>query len=303
MPASSRPKRNVAGTAAIEHLLENYAGEVQIRAVVRSLDNKEEDWEGKVEWIKADINQHRILAPVFKDAHVAYFATPSTPDREKLGKFFVDACFENGCEHAVIMSYLGAEQKATTYHRQFAAIEEYALGKAGQPVKVAIGDRGHKKFAPVIIRAPPFYQNFYGCLNGIQNGTLYYPLEGEQLTHVDYNDVGKAIATVLVNPAPHAGATYNIIGDTQSGSMIAGSIAMKAGVQCVYENVPDSVASAAFEALGLQKWLAQGNVEMLAFIRTGGMKKYGAGDFKTLTGQNPTRFGDFVKDYLRPMLT
>jgi hypothetical protein len=159
---------------------------------------------------------------------------------------FIDACFENGCEHAIIMSYLGSESKATLYHRQFAEIEEYAMSKAGQPVKVAVGDRGHKKFAPVIIRAPPFYQNFYGCLNGIQQGTLYYPLEAEALTHVDYNDVGRAVATVMLNPAAHAGRAYNIIGDTHPGSMIAGTIVMKAGVKCEYEPVEDSIAIAAF---------------------------------------------------------
>ena len=181
--------------------------DVQIRAVVRDLGNQDSDLDGKVEWIKADIKQQRILAPVFQDANVAYFATPSSPgklyalrstlyahtypyyramrcyvmhtpptcyvraqraisirscqsqfleiyfftfaclllllllllllapvriaDRAQLGKFFVDACFEHGCEHAVIMSYLGSETKKTSYHRQFAEIEEYAMGKAG----------------------------------------------------------------------------------------------------------------------------------------------------------------------------
>jgi len=294
------------GISVIEELLGIHGGaaaDVHIRAVVRDLSHKEPDWEGRVEYIKADIKQHRILAPVFKDAKVAYFATPSTPDRAALGKFFVDACFEHGCEHAVIMSYLGSETKATSYHRQFAEIEEYAMGKAGQPVKVAIGDRGHKKFSPTIVRAPPFYQNFYGCLNGIQAGKLYYPLEDKELTHVDFADVGKAIATILVSPEAHDSKAYNIIGETQTGAMLAGTITMKAGHGKVdYENVDDATAVMAFEALGLQKWLAAGNVEMLAFAKKGGFKKYGAGDFKALTGQNPKRFGEFVKEHLKPML-
>ena len=67
--------------------------------------------------------------------------------------------------------------------------------------------------------------------------------------------------------------------------MLAGTITMKAGHgQVNYQNVSDAIAVEAFEALGLQKWLAAGNVEMLAFCKKGGMKKYGAGDFKALTG-------------------
>lgn len=47
--------------------------------VVRDLSHQDPDWGDRVEYIKADIKQHRILGPVFKDAQVAYFATPSTP--------------------------------------------------------------------------------------------------------------------------------------------------------------------------------------------------------------------------------
>ena len=34
-----------------------------------------------------------------------------------------------------------AANKATTTQRQFAEIEEYALSKAGTPVKLAVGDK------------------------------------------------------------------------------------------------------------------------------------------------------------------
>jgi hypothetical protein len=106
----------------------------------------------------------------------------------------VDACFEHGVEHAVIISMLGAETKTTAYHKQFAEIEEYAMSRLGRPVKAGVADRGHMKFSPTIIRAPPFYQNIYGVLGTLSRGMFYYPLgnPSTQLCHVDYNDVGKA---------------------------------------------------------------------------------------------------------------
>ena len=54
-----------------------------------------------------------------------------------------------------------------------------------------MADKGKRLFCPTIIRSPPFYQNFYGSLAGIQNGMLYYPLGESTVTHVDFNDVGK----------------------------------------------------------------------------------------------------------------
>lgn len=54
-----------------------------------------------------------------------------------------------------------------------------------------MADKGKRLFCPTVIRSPPFYQNFYGSLAGIQQGKLYYPLGESVLTHVDFNDVGK----------------------------------------------------------------------------------------------------------------
>ena len=107
---------------------------------------------------------------------------------------------------------------------------------------------------------------------------------------------------MLVNPAPHAGKSYNIVGETQAGNSLAGAIAMKAGVPCVYQNVDDEIVVMAFEVLGLQKWLAEGNVEMLRYIREGGLDDIEKGDFEKITGSKPAKFGDFVKTYLKPMI-
>ena len=52
-------------------------------------------------------------------------------------------------------------------------------------------------------------------------------------------------------------------------SVQASNIAMKAGLQCAYTNVDDATCVEAFTAVGLQAWIAKGNVEMLAFIRGG----------------------------------
>lgn len=97
------------------------------------------------------------------------------------------------------------------------------MQRVGRPVKVAVGDRGHKKFQPTIIRAPPFYQNIYGVLGTLTKGMFYYPLGNPSgtLCHVDYQDVGKAIATVLEEgPEKHGGKAYNIIGERQTGNQM-----------------------------------------------------------------------------------
>ena len=61
-----------------------------------------------------------------------------------------------------------------------------------------MADKGKRLFCPTVIRSPPFYQNFYGSLAGIQQGKLYYPLGESVLTHVDFNDVADTLDKAAV---------------------------------------------------------------------------------------------------------
>ena len=56
------------------------------------------------------------------------------------------------------------------------------------------------------------------------------------------------------------------------------------------------------QKLGLEEWIAKGDVETLKFIREGGLDDVGAGDVEAITGSKPRRFGEFVKDNLKPMV-
>ena len=56
------------------------------------------------------------------------------------------------------------------------------------------------------------------------------------------------------------------------------------------------------QKLGLQEWIARGDVETLKFIRSGGLDNVAKGDIEKLTGDKPRRFGDFVKDSIKPMV-
>ncbi len=174
-----------------------------------------------------DIKKHQMHAPVFRGAFAAYLATPNTDDRAALGQQFIDACMANGVKYGVVISMLCVEQQATAFQRQFRAIEEYALSKAGKPVTLAAGDKGKELFQPVIVRSAPFFQNMFGFVTGMAAGKLYYPLEEGHYPHVDLNDVARVLAAILVNPAPHAGRTYNCLAEYQGGNQLASAIGLR----------------------------------------------------------------------------
>eukprot|EP00042_Codosiga_hollandica_P040841 m.357095 g.357095 ORF g.357095 m.357095 type:complete len:310 (-) comp55965_c0_seq1:296-1225(-) len=292
------------GLATIEELVEKHADKVTIRGIVRKVQSGDQFQGMPVEVVQGDIVKPLMLGPVFKGANVAYFATPTTTNRVELGKKFIDACIENGVQYGIFISVIDAARQRTAYQRQFYEIEEYAKSKEGTPVKLSVGDKGKVKFSPIIIRTSLFYQNFYGSLAGIQAGTLYYPigLLGK-MAHVDLGDVARCIARILINPEPHAGKVYTLIGEIQAGNQIAAQIAMKASVGCTYLNVEDEIAVLAFQQLGLQPWIAEGLVELLQFMRAGVFDFPPTGDIEAITGAPATRFGDFVRDNIKPMLS
>jgi len=289
------------GSACIDSLLEKAADKFEIRAVVRRTATLSELDGMDVKAIKADIKQRHILQPVFDGVRVAYFATPATEDRVELVKLFVQACLDHGVQYAIIPSIVAADTRNTYYQKQFADIEDYVKSQAGKPVDIGAGNTGAVKFSPIILRCAPFYQNFYGSLGSIAEGTLYYPLAGEKMGHVDLNDVGECAAQIMMDPEPHANKIYNMVGEYQAGNQIASAIAMKAGVHCRYQEVDDTTTIAAFEALGLIPWIAKGNVEMLQWYREGNGLSI-TSDIPTILGRKPTKFGDFVAQYLKPML-
>ena len=56
------------------------------------------------------------------------------------------------------------------------------------------------------------------------------------------------------------------------------------------------------QKLGLEEWVAKGDVETLKFIREGGLDDLGEGDVEYLIERKPRRFGDFVKESIKPMV-
>eukprot|EP00049_Salpingoeca_infusionum_P022323 m.6095 g.6095 ORF g.6095 m.6095 type:complete len:310 (+) comp5126_c0_seq2:207-1136(+) len=289
------------GTAVVSQLCEAFADKVNVRAVVRKMGRAEDIEEMPIEIVTGDIMQRHMLGPVFADIKAAYFAVPNEKDRVTKTKAFFDACIEHGIEHGIILSLLGADEPATEAQSQFAEIEAYAKAVAGKPVKLPVGDKGKVKFKYTILRCAPFYQNFFANLPTIAEGHLYLPLAAMKLGHVDMDDAAKCVATILSNPGEHADKTYTLIGEYQAGNMLASTIAMKAGIHCSFETVPDEVVSEAYTTLGMSSWATNNAVAMYRWFREGhGIVE--SNDIETITGSKPRKFGKFVAETLKPLL-
>eukprot|EP00045_Choanoeca_perplexa_P000939 m.17012 g.17012 ORF g.17012 m.17012 type:complete len:312 (-) comp10633_c0_seq1:86-1021(-) len=294
------------GAETVKHLVDKYSDKVRIRCVVRHLEKARLIEHLDVEIVRGDITQPNFLGKVFDDnVNAAFWSTPSTQDRVDLTAKFLEACITYGVDYPILISVLDADANSIKFQRYMSAIEQICEAKKGTPVKKQLHDTGKQTLQPIILRTGFFYQNFYGSVQAMADGQLYYPLgTGGACTpmpHVDLDDIGQIIAKMLVEPEPYGGRTFNLIGEYQAGNQIAQTIGMSTGHRVAYEDVPPEVAVMAFMALGIPEFLAQDNVEMMQYFVNGngqGIKS----DVEQILGRPPTKFAKFCKTSLKPLL-
>jgi uncharacterized protein YbjT (DUF2867 family) len=289
----------------VKHMVDNYVDKFRIRCVVRK-KSKAAHLKGlPVEIINADITQPSLLKAVFADdVNVAFWSTPTAENRAELTKLFLQACIDYGVDFPIIVSILDADRALTQYQQQFNALEQTCKELQGTPVKRQLLDTGKQVLQPIILRCGMFYQNLFGSIAGlIHNETFYYNLGKNDgfLPHVDLDDVGKVASMIAVNPEPHAGKTYNLIGEYHQGNQIATAFTRSTGYPCKYEMVDDDTAVIAFQALGLPDWLAIGNAETVAYYREENGQDIPS-DIEGITGTPPTKLATFAKAHLKPLL-
>eukprot|EP01147_Barroeca_monosierra_P000600 gene600-7875_t len=293
---------SLTGLSAIQHILEKEPS-AQIRACVRKKCNAEELRELPVEVITGDITQTHLLDPVFDGVTRAYFSIPTSEDRVRITKCFVDACFKFGVDHAVMLSTLQAELQDTLFQKHFNEIENYVMEHANKPVHLKLCDKGHNRFKPTILRCAMFYQarNMYLFVPVLQTGHLYLPLRDCALAHVDMEDVGECIASILLDPSKHENRVYNLVGEYQRGNMIASAISMGAKVHCTYENVEPAIMMTSLEEIEVKPWRAHALTEMVTWYQSPQSQDI-ASDIESIVGHPPTKFRHFVARDLKPML-
>jgi uncharacterized protein YbjT (DUF2867 family) len=118
------------------------------------------------------------------------------PDRLGQHRTFVDAAAEAGVEHLVYVSFLGAAPDATfTLARDHWATEEH------------IRARGLR----ATFLRDSLYADFLPQLVG-EDGVIRGPAAEGRVAAVAQDDIADAAVAVLRDPAPHAGATYDLTG-------------------------------------------------------------------------------------------
>jgi uncharacterized protein YbjT (DUF2867 family) len=228
-----------------------------------------------------DFNDADGLRAAFSGIDTLFLLLPLVENKIELARNAVTAAKAAGVKHIVRSSGAGAD-----------ATSSVALLRLQGQIDQAIIDSG---IAYTLLRPSTFMQNFaiyYGGM--IQGGALYLPQAEGKVAYIDVRDIAAVAATVLQNPAAHAGQAYTLTGaESLSNTDATRIIGAAIGKPVNYVAVPDAAAIASMEGMGMGAWSIDQMMSLNRFTAAGGAE--GTTDtVRQLLGRAPTAFADFV---------
>lgn len=191
-------------------------------------------------------------------------------DRLDQHRAFVASAAAAGVPHIVYTSFLGAAPDAVfTLSRTHWATEQ-ALRASGMALTV-LRDSFYLDFLPKM------------AVDGVIAG----PAGDGVVSAVAQSDVAASAAAVLADPAPHAGATYELTGPEAIGlARVAETVTRLTGVPTRYRNETVEQARASRARYGVPDWQLDAWVSTYTAIAAGEVAAV-TDDVRALTGREP----------------
>jgi len=186
------------GGHAIKYLLEN---NVPVRALVHKIDERSAALSALgVEIVEGDLLNLDSVTAAMKGIRSAFFVYPiQQPGIIEATAYFAQAALENGVGNIVNLSQFGAHRHVRSHGAQNHWIAERIFDRSGVPVT---------HLRPTIFAEWFLYQ----AIMIKSQSKFFLPFGDAGYAPIATEDIGHVVATVLADPAPHAGKSYELFG-------------------------------------------------------------------------------------------
>lgn len=267
------------GSAVVRAL---QAQHVPLRALVRNTERAAQILPG-AELALGDFMDGAALDRALAGVDTLFLAGRDSPDMTAQMMNVLDHAWAAGVRHIVKLSAIGATADSPlqlmTHHH---LIDERL--KAGH--------------TPWTLLQPHLYQqNLLRAAAEIRrDGRLIAPMAHEALPLVDARDVGRAAASVLAHPAPHAGQIYRLTGPgATTYDEVAAAIGALLGRPVAYEEFDEHDYESRLRTAGVDGERAFDLAHILLAYESADNAV--SGDIEKLTGQAPTPLVRFLSDH------
>jgi uncharacterized protein YbjT (DUF2867 family) len=259
-------------------VLERLAGAPAVRALVRA----PADLPG-VEVVVGSFDDADSLAAALDGVQTVFLTGRDNPDQVEQHARVLDVAEAAGVRHVVKLSAIGARAGSpVALMRWHHAIEQRLRASA---------------LAWTLLRPHLFMQNLLRFAGDVaERGTISAPMGDGRHPLVDTRDVAAAAATVLREPARHAGRAYALTGPAALGYReVAGAIGDLVGRPVAYDAVTPERYRASLQDAGVPAWRAD-DLAAIAGAYTS-EDNTPAGDLPALLGRPATSLERFLSDH------
>jgi NAD(P)H dehydrogenase (quinone) len=151
----------------------------------------------------------------------------------------------------------------------------------------------------VILRPGLFMQNTFGQAALIKNdGKMVLPFARDlPLAFIDVRDTGAVGARILIDPAPHAGKTYEFTGALTNYGEFAGAFSAVLGKPIAYVEATLEQTEQALKGRGLPDWLVTHQLAIAKLAAKGAFSSENTGPIHDLVKRAPITTRRFVEDH------
>jgi uncharacterized protein YbjT (DUF2867 family) len=170
------------------------------------------------------------------------------------------------------------------------------IGRSHHAIEQRLRDSGIRW---VILRPGLFMQNVFTQAAAIKNDSkMVLPFAGDlPVALTDVRDTGAVGAHILVDPAPHAGKTYEFTGKLTTYDEFAQVFSQVLGRPISYVGVTPEQAEQAMKSRGMPDWLVQHLVTIARLAADGAFSQENTGPIRDIGKREPITARQFVEDH------
>jgi NAD(P)H dehydrogenase (quinone) len=255
--------------------------------IVRNADKAREVLGADAKTAVAELNDVAALEKALAGVESVFVVTGHNPGMVEQQNNVLDAALKAGTQYLVRVS--GGRAVAVKD-------SESVVGRSHYQIEQRLAESGIKW---VILRPGLFMQNVFTQIPAIKNeNKMVLPFAADlPVALTDVRDTGAVGARILVDPAPHAGKTYEFSGALATYQDFAKVFSDVLGRTITYVGVTPEQAEQAMKARGMPDWLIAHLVTIAKLGAKGAFSTENTGPIRDIVKRAPLTMRQFVEDF------
>ena len=255
--------------------------------VVRNAQKAGEALGADARVVIAELTDRAALEEALRGATSIFVVTGHNPQMAEQQNNVLDAALKAGAKYLVRVS--GGRSVVSPN-------AESVVGRGHHAIDERLRESG---IGWVILRPGLFMQNTFAQAALIKNDSkIVLPTSRDlPIAFIDVRDTGALGARILMDPAPHAGKTYEFTGKTTNYGEFASVFSEVLGKKINYVQATLDQTEQALKARGMPDWLVAHLVTIARITERGGFSTENTEPIRTIVKREPITTRQFVEDF------